>query len=241
LPALSASIHESAVSDVLFRHPPPVDRGGLKWSVAVTHPIHPAVCDRPSSRIHARASLGARWAALLALSVAAALPAMAQTVGSTLWQNNGGGCMPADATVRSREYLSTSGGGGMRYRNDNSVALLTFVCPVAAMSNVVALDATFLELLFTDPDGPGTNHEVRATLKSFRKDSGVYNANVCRVTSNSAAAGGSFNSTICPLLSTADAGLDNFYYWVEVVLSRSVPSSLTPVFKGIALVEHFTQ
>lgn len=179
------------------------------------------------------------WSAVVRLvhaaSVLAAfgttLPAHAQAVGSTFWQTGAAACVPTDVTLRGAQYATPEDGGYVRYgESSNSTAPLTFVCPVSALNTGVQGGLLELLLYHQDPDGTGTGHQVRATLKSFSKATGAYDADVCQVTSHSSSPWGRAGD-YC-----GQFDFDDHYYWVEVVLTRPAGGPVSSRFMGVSLV-----
>jgi hypothetical protein len=154
---------------------------------------------------------------------------LAQSVGFVYWQSNGGGCVPTDATVEREQYFTVTGTGRVKYKGDGTEPLV-FSCPVSSINpNVSGGDGTILRLFYQDPDGPGEDFKVEATLRSFAKDNVAYTQEVCKVTSDQM---GQWEDgiDIC-----GEIDMNANLYWVEVVIKRTKPSNSVVEFNGVSL------
>ena len=149
--------------------------------------------------------------------------------GFVYWQSNGGGCVPTDATIERNQYITVTGTGRVKYKG-NGTNPLVFSCPLTSINpNVSAGNSTVLRLFYQDPDGPGEDFKVEATLRSFAKFNGLFTQEVCKVTSNKKGQWQEGTDTC------RNIDMNNNLYWVQVVIKRNQVSSLAVEFNGVSL------
>ena len=117
------------------------------------------------------------------------------------------GCVPTDATVQADRYRT--GGHGVFIKGDGTARLICAI-PITSGSWASA------DVYYKDPDGIGSNYEVKAFLKTAGLGSTVGTA-ICGVSSNAKSAA-TYTSMRCEFTDFTPSG--SKWYWIELQLFR---------------------
>jgi hypothetical protein len=141
---------------------------------------------------------------------------------------NGGGCVPNDATIKNQLHWVVTGGMRVKFQ-PAKMGTIRLVCPIPS---IVPSGLNAIEVYYQDPDGNGTNYQVKAHLRAVHLSDGAYST-LCTVDSNTNASAQQWNAMSCA--SSVPLNSLEFTYWVEVEIFRNLTTSIVE-FNAVRLV-----
>jgi hypothetical protein len=143
---------------------------------------------------------------------------------------NGGGCVPNDATIKNQLHWVVTGGMRVKFQ-PATTGTIRLVCPVTGVG-LLSRHAV-IEVFYQDPDGNGTNYQVKAHLRAVRLSDGAYST-LCTVGSTDDAE--PWNYMWCSTISEEPLDPSQFAYWVEVEIFRNLITK-TVEFNAVRLLQ----
>jgi hypothetical protein len=146
------------------------------------------------------------------------------------WAMDGAGCVPTDPAIQNDSYIITA--GRIKFK-DPKVGSITVICPVSVKVGSI----NSIGVSYRDSTGVGTSARVRAALRRINK----FNGSVSTVTglvfdSNNE---GETNYTFQTAFTSHTLDDSNFYYFIQVTLTRSSTSEIIE-FGGVELLDVIT-